>query len=123
LSAFNPGAYSASITTDLSAPLSSLPPNRAMADDRQAELRFQNDWAGRVLNNGKVTGLFADYHYYGTGDIGGAPDEESVKRLEAIITKGTVGLPPQNGFFMLGQDHPAWPATQVGEGPVHVISA
>ena len=51
-----------------------------------AERRFQGDWAARVLNNGKVTGVFTDYHYFGTGDIGGAPDEESVKRLEAIVT-------------------------------------
>src|SRR2546429_4719665 len=27
-------------------------------------------------------------HYYGTGDVGGSPDEDSVKRLEAIVTKG-----------------------------------
>jgi alpha-mannosidase len=40
---------------------------------RQEQQRFQGDWAARVLNNGKVTGLFAEYHYYGTGDIGGAP--------------------------------------------------
>ena len=52
-----------------------------------------------MLNNGKVTGVFTDYHYYGTGDIGGAPDEESVKRLEAIVTKGTVDLPPQDGVY------------------------
>src|ERR1700761_9073660 len=26
--------------------------------------RFQGDWAARVMNNGKITGLFADYHYY-----------------------------------------------------------
>ena len=45
--------------------------------DRDLE-RFQGDWAARVENNGKVTGVFTDYHYYGTGDIGGAPDEDSV---------------------------------------------
>jgi alpha-mannosidase len=88
-----------------------------------AERRFQGDWAARVLNNGKVTGVFADYHYFGTGDIGGAPNEESVKRLEAIVTKGKVDLPPQDGSFARGQDHPAQPDVQVGEGPVHVISA
>ncbi len=43
--------------------------------------------------NGKISGVFTDYHYYGTGDIGGAPREESVKRLEAIVTEGTVSLP------------------------------
>lgn len=61
---------------------------------RQNDLRrFQGDWAARVENNGKVTGVFTDYHYYGTGDIGGSPDEDSVKRLEAIVTKGNAGLP------------------------------
>ena len=89
----------------------------------RAAQRFQGDWASRVLNNGKVTGLFTDYHYYGTGDIGGSPDEESVKRLEAIVTKGTVDLPPQDGSYFRGRNHSAWPAVQVGNGPVHVISA
>jgi alpha-mannosidase len=88
-----------------------------------AERRFQGDWAARVLNNGKVTGVFTDYHYFGTGDIGGAPNEESVKRLEAIVTKGKVDLPPQGGLLARGQDYPAQPDVQVGEGPVHVISA
>jgi alpha-mannosidase len=166
LSAFNPGAYSGSITTDLSTPLPPLSPNPAMDDvekrlaalepslrsagqgsapdptrmqeyfalrgeqtalqreqDEQAEQRFQGDWADRVLNNGKVTGLYTDYHYYGTGDIGGAPNEESVKRLEAIVTKGNVDLPPAGAMSFRGQEHPAWPDVPVGRGPVHVISA
>jgi alpha-mannosidase len=90
--------------------------------DRQQE-RYQDDWAARVMENGKVSGVFTDYHYYGTGDIGGAPDEDSVKRLEAIVTKGTTELPPQGQFVMEGQPHPAWPAVEVGNGPVHVISS
>ena len=73
--------------------------------------RFQGDWAARVAHNGEVSGLFTDYHYYGTGDIGGAPREDSVKRLEAIVTKGTASLTSQ------GQ------AVRMGEGPVHVVSA
>lgn len=85
--------------------------------------RYQGDWAARVTGNGKATGLFTDYHYYGTGDIGGAPDEESVKRLEAIVTRGSVDLPPQNAFYSRDQDHPKWPEVKVGDGPVHVISA
>jgi alpha-mannosidase len=85
--------------------------------------RRQGDWAARVQLNGKVTGVFTDYHYYGTGDIGGAPDEESVKRLEAIVTKGAVDLPPANGFYFRGAPHEAWPQVQVGDGPVHVISS
>jgi alpha-mannosidase len=83
--------------------------------------RFQDDWAARVAQNGKVSGLFTDYHYYGTGDIGGTPDEDSVKRLEAIVTKGSVGLPPDGRYY--GEQHPEWPPMKVGDGPVHVISA
>jgi alpha-mannosidase len=94
---------------------------RAQGD--RANQRYQDDWAARVIGNGKATGLFTDYHYYGTGDIGGAPDEESVKRLEAIVTKGSVSLPPQGEFLAFGRPDPEWPAVKVGEGPVHVISA
>ncbi|MBV8890521.1 MAG: alpha-mannosidase [Acidobacteria bacterium] len=85
--------------------------------------RYQEDWATRVENNGKVSGVYADYHYYGTGDVGGAPDEDSVKRLEAIVTKGTASLPPEGFFQIRGEQHPEWPAVKVGDGPVHVISA
>jgi alpha-mannosidase len=85
--------------------------------------RYQDDWSARVAQNGKVSGVFTDYHYYGTGDIGGTPDEDSVKRLEAIVTKRTVSLPPLGQFFNSGQKHPEWPAVRVGDGPVHVISA
>jgi alpha-mannosidase len=85
--------------------------------------RYQRDWAARVEQNGKVSGVYAEYHYYGTGDIGGAPDEDSVKLLEAIVTKGVASLPPQDQFFFRGQPHPDWPPVKVGDGPVHVISA
>jgi hypothetical protein len=33
----------------------------------------------RVELDGKVTGVYADYHYVGTGDIGGAANEEHVR--------------------------------------------
>ena len=85
--------------------------------------RYQDDWAARVEHNGKVSGVFTDYHYYGTGDIGGTPDENSVRRLEAIVTKGTVALPPPGQKFDPKEQHPEWPEVKVGEGPVHVISA
>jgi alpha-mannosidase len=82
-------------------------------------LQYQRDWAARVEQNGKVTGLYTDYHYYGTGDTGGAPREDSVKRLEAIVTKGSVTLPEPSA--MRGQPDSA--PVKVGEGRVHVISA
>jgi alpha-mannosidase len=85
--------------------------------------RHQLDWADRVSLNGKVSGVFTDYHYYGTGDIGGTPDEESVKRLEAIVTQGVSDLPLgiQPIFSRLSADRR--PSVKVGDGPVHVISA
>ncbi len=91
----------------------------------QAHSRYQDDWAARVEQNGKVSGVFTDYHYYGTGDIGGTPDEDSVKLLEAIVTRGKAALPPNQLPFegLEGQSHAEWPLVQVGEGPVHVISA
>jgi alpha-mannosidase len=97
---------------------------RALArvkQDRDLE-RYQGDWAARVMQNGKVSGVYTDYHYFGTGDIGGAPREDYVRRLEAIVTKGSTGLPPQAGLFSR-DERDEGPAVKVGDGPVHVISA
>ncbi|MGA9980783.1 MAG: glycoside hydrolase family 38 C-terminal domain-containing protein [Candidatus Sulfotelmatobacter sp.] len=94
----------------------------ARIDHDRAQEQHQRDWAARVELNGKISGVFADYHYYGTGDIGGAPREESVKRLEAIVTQGTTSLPAQGAFFLRGGRDDG-PPVKVGNGPVHVISA
>jgi alpha-mannosidase len=95
----------------------------AKVQQEREQSRYQGDWAARVEQNGKVSGVFADYHYYGTGDIGGAPREESVKRLEAIVTRGTASFPldvdPIFSIFSHAQGAPV----KVGDGPVHVISA
>jgi len=91
---------------------------------RDADLeRYQNDWASRVQHNGEVSGVFTDYHYYGTGDIGGTPDEASVRLLDAIVSHGTAMLPPPGEFFFPGRPHPEWPTVKVGDGPVQVISS
>jgi len=95
----------------------------AKVDQDRQQRRLQSDWAKRVELNGKASGVFTDYHYYGTGDVGGAPDEESVKRLEAIITKGTASLPPPDESYLLHGSTPPRPSMPMGEGPVHVISA
>jgi len=115
LAGINPGSYSAGIETDLSKPLSPLPPDEALEaiqkklepleqkleqkqrnnepldqkdfqedislssqqealkklQQEQKQDRYQDNWAARVETNGKVSGVFTDYHYYGTGDIGG----------------------------------------------------
>jgi len=129
LAGFNPGSYSADITTDLSKPLAPAssttpPPNSSMTPEELELRRYQGDWARRVQRNGEVTGLFTDYHYYGTGDIGGSPREPAVKLLEAIITKSETVLPPPR---RPGQDQAA-PAPEgaqpvkVGDGPVKILS-
>lgn len=43
-------------------------------------------WMGDCKELGKKTGLYAIYRYYGTGDKGGAPSEDSVKWAEASAT-------------------------------------
>ena len=83
----------------------------------------QGDWAARVELNGKVSRVLTDYHYYGTGDIGGTPDEESVKRLEAIVTNGTARFPAEVDPLFPRLSHDQGAAVKVGDGPVHVISA
>src|SRR5215472_10546695 len=88
--------------------------NRAQQEDELNH--YQRDWAARLEHNGKVSGVFTDYHYYGTGDIGGTPDEDSVKRLEAIATQGTATL-------RWSPEHPQGWQGKVGDGPVRVISA
>jgi alpha-mannosidase len=85
--------------------------------------RYQGDWAARVERNGKISGVFTDYHYYGTGDIGGAPAEDYIRRLEAIVTKSSTTLPQEIPHLFEHQSNPEGSAVKVGEGPVHVISA
>jgi len=134
IAALNPGDYSADITTDLSQP---LPPSvhpempqdaqlrRALAQysARQDLARYQEDWAARVQLNGKITGVYTDYHYFGTGDIGGSPREPAVKLLEAIITKGLGLLPPPGTRREPAESAAAQDEVRVGEGPVHVLSS
>ena len=43
--------------------------------------------------DGKVTGVYADYQYVGTGDTGGAANEDTARMLEAIVTKSETVLP------------------------------
>lgn len=94
VAALNPGNYTGTIASDLSkSPAPGDPAPRGSAREQ--------DWPARIALDGKVTGVFADYHYVGTGDIGGATTEQSVALLEEMVTK-------KNGM---------------GEGPVHVVSA
>ncbi len=113
IAALNPGNYSGSIDYDLT----KAPP---------PEIRDAVDWPQRVDLDGKVSGLYADYHYFGTGDTGGAPTESSVRLLDAIVTKGETTLPPPRRYFggdQEEQNQPTGPEIRMGEGPLDVISS
>jgi alpha-mannosidase len=107
LGAVNPGSYDGGVDSDLSvSPLTRLVPYGGGRD--------------AVTIDGQLTGIYTDYHYVGTGDIGGAPDEESVKIMEAIIDKGRIALPNPR---RRGQPETFGPVEQVGNGPIHVTWA
>jgi len=59
-------------------------------------------WSKRIAADGEKSGLFADFRYYGTGDVGGAPKEASVALLEqSLATEGPVKVHagPANELF------------------------
>jgi len=67
IAALDPGSYSGDVDEDLS----------------------QNtSWLARIQNTGKQSGAFVDYHYYGTGDVGGGPHDDSVAWVEQSIQSG-----------------------------------
>jgi len=74
IAAFNPGSYGGDVRYDLS------------KSDPANTTRGTIDWPQRVARDGAVSGIFADYHYYGTGDTGGSPSEASVAMMEHIVT-------------------------------------
>ena len=118
LAAFNPLSYGSHVRYDLS----KTPPPGGGRNDV--------NWPARIAIDGKVTGVFADYHYVGTGDIGGATDEESVKLLEAIVTHGKAvapgykfGLGGKLDDRALGPVQDEGTPVTMGDGPVTVIES
>ena len=49
------------------------------------DLSHSESWLARIDNTGKLSGTFADYHYYGTGDRGGAPNDSGVDWIEKSV--------------------------------------
>ncbi|HEY3936775.1 MAG TPA: glycoside hydrolase family 38 C-terminal domain-containing protein, partial [Bryobacteraceae bacterium] len=142
IAALNPGGYGSRVYTDLSkAPPPPPPPPQLTAEQRAQmtpqQLRFferprpgEQNWLERAERNGKVTGVFTDYHYVGTGDTGGAVNEASVRLLEAIVTKKETVLPPQpqprfgrRGGPEEEPAEPTGPLVQVGDGPLDVVES
>jgi alpha-mannosidase len=122
LAALNPGGYGSRIRTDLS---KTPPPEPTPLEQNGRRIQPETDWPKRIDIDGKVTGVFADYHYVGTGDIGGAMDEESTKLLEATVTGGEAVIPPPGWGFgrpLTALDNDGTPV-RMGDGPVKVISS
>ncbi len=70
VAALDPGSYAADITEDLS---------------------VNTSWLARIQNTGKQSGAYVDYHYYGTGDKGGAPHASAAEWVEKSINgKGPI---------------------------------
>lgn len=64
IAALNPGPYSTAI---------------------QGRVDINPQWVGRINANGKRYGVWADYHYYGVGDQGGAPRDADVANYLASV--------------------------------------
>ncbi|HUI54950.1 MAG TPA: glycoside hydrolase family 38 C-terminal domain-containing protein [Bryobacteraceae bacterium] len=117
LAALNPGDYVSNIATDLS------------KEPAPGGGRGELNWVKRVELDGEVTGVYADYHYVGTGDTGGATQEYTARMLEAMVTKSETVLPVPGGR---GGGRPGGtseaapppaPPVKVGDGPLTVIPA
>ncbi len=115
LAAFNAMPYSGNIYYDLS-----------KSSPQVSNTHNYVDWPKRISLDGKATGLPVDFHYYGTGDIGGSPTEASVKLLEDILNKSFAPMPTavERGDLDIEQAmQPNGTPVQIGDGPVHVVSS
>ncbi|HEX3746982.1 MAG TPA: glycoside hydrolase family 38 C-terminal domain-containing protein [Bryobacteraceae bacterium] len=112
MAALNPGSYGSNIYSDLS-----KEPEAGARGNEQ-------DWVKRVQLDGEVTGVYADYHYVGTGDTGGSTEESTARMLEAMVTKSETVLPtPGRGGRGNPAPAPSGPPVKVGDGPLTVIPA
>ena len=121
IAALNPLSYGSNVNYDLSKapPPPPGPDPNLTAQQNQARTRSAEDWPHRIRTNGNLTGIFADYHYVGTGDVGGSPNESSVRLMEAIATRSKASLPQ---LFPFGSTpFPPSPPVQVGDGSIHVV--
>lgn len=122
IAALNPLSYGSQVTYDISKSPQPPPPAdpNLSAQQNQQRTRAQEDWVKRIDVNGKLTGVFADYHYVGTGDVGGSPNESSVSLMEAITTRGKTVL-PQSGPASSQETGQSGAMVQVGDGPIKVV--
>ncbi len=72
---------------DGSSVIAALDPGAYVGDVRE-DLSKSESWLQRINKNGEKSGVFVDYHYYGTGDQGGAPKEPTVAMVEKSAVNG-----------------------------------
>lgn len=72
---------------DGSSVMAALDPGAYVGEVRE-DLSKSGSWLERINKNGEKSGVFADYHYFGTGDQGGAPKEPSVAMVEQSVING-----------------------------------
>lgn len=78
------------IGPDNSEVLAALDPGAYVGQVKE-NLANSESWKTRIDNNGKKSGVFVDYHYYGTGDMGGSPTPDSVAKVqESVNTDGAI---------------------------------
>lgn len=126
LAALNPLSYTSDVPYDLSKIPPPIPPVPANAPPNFRPPRPFEDWTKRIAIDGNLTGVFADYHYVGTGDTGGAPTENSISLMEGIQTHKATVVPPFRFNYGGGRfsdpipPGPNYPLV-VGDGPVRVM--
>ncbi len=121
IAALNPLSYGSNVTYDLT---KTPPPAPIIPIGGRGRGGPLEDWPKRVQIDGEATGIFADYHYVGTGDVGGSPQPDSVRVMEDIITK-SIDAPPQPRFGGRGgapspPPPPSGPPIRYGDGPLKV---
>ncbi|HEY4322177.1 MAG TPA: glycoside hydrolase family 38 C-terminal domain-containing protein [Gemmatimonadales bacterium] len=78
IAALNPGDYGGKVHENLST--ATAMDNRPSGRGATAQT-----FLARLQEDGKQLGIMADYHYYGTGDVGGSPTDSSVYWIEQSI--------------------------------------
>lgn len=68
----------------------------------RSDMSRHPEWVERIEDLGRTAGVFTDYFFYGVGDRGGAPDEESVRWMEKSLASDgpiRVALAPADQLF------------------------
>jgi alpha-mannosidase len=89
IAALNPGDYGARISYNLALKSAVDSSARRRVGD---SLAYLQPWLQRLAENKNELGLDADYKYYGTGDVGGAPTDSSVMWVQRAVddTSGAI---------------------------------